>query len=74
MARVETHLKVTANELLTSSSYFGIMMAIKVVTLSIIIVQVFKEQVEAAQEFSPTLINSHRSATIKVWKVKVPGM
>ena len=43
-----------------------IMMVVRDVTMSIIVVQVFKEQVEAAQEFSPTLINSHRSARVKV--------
>ena len=42
----------------------AIMIVVRDVTRSIIIVQVFKEQVEAAQEFSPTLINSHRSARI----------
>ena len=42
-----------------------IMMVVRDFTMSTIIsVQVFKEQVEAAQEFSPTLINSHRSARI----------
>ena len=52
----------------------AIIMVVRDFTMSTINMQVFKEQVEAAQEFSPTLINSHRSATIKVWKVKVPGM
>ena len=52
----------------------AIMMVVRDIMMSIIIVQVFKEQVEAAQEFSPTLINSHRSARIKVYKVKVTGM
>ena len=38
----------------------AIMMVVRDIMMSIIIVQVFKEQVEAAQEFHPTLINSHR--------------
>ena len=42
----------------------AIMIVVRDVTMSNIIVQVFKEQVEAAQEFHPTLINSHRSARI----------
>ena len=28
------------------------------------VLQVFKEQVEAAQEFQPTLVNSHRSILV----------
>ena len=42
----------------------AIMMVVREGEMSTIVVQVFKEQVEAAQEFHPTLINSHRSARI----------
>ena len=44
----------------------AIMMVVRDFTMSTINMQVFKEQVEAAQEFNPSLINSHRSAGIKV--------
>ena len=50
----------------TINTELAMMMVVREVEMPTIIVQVFKEQVEAAQEFSPTLINSHRSARIKI--------